>query len=110
MAGCVNMIQTGYTGLETRGDVLGFNPCLPENMGRLRLQIRYRGHNLSIEIVPGKLRVTAGRSHERPIKIGCKGDIHELEEGKTLSLSPETGFLSGGNNFFPKNDEWRKVW
>jgi alpha,alpha-trehalase len=105
MAGCVNMILTGYTGLETRGDVLGFNPCLPETMSRLHLQIRYRGHHLSVEIVPGKLKVTAGRSREKPIKISCKGEVHELEEGKTLSLSPDTGFLSGGNSFLPNNDE-----
>ena len=86
MAGCINMIQMGYTGLEARGDVLWFNPCLPEELGRLRMQIHYRGHNLSIEILPGKLRVTACRAREKPIKIGFKEEIHELQEGKTLEI------------------------
>jgi alpha,alpha-trehalase len=86
MAGCINMIQMGYTGLEARGDVLWFNPCLPEELGRLRMQIHYRGHNLSVEIFPDKLSVTACRARERPIKIGHKEKIRELEEGKTLEI------------------------
>jgi alpha,alpha-trehalase len=32
MAGCVDMIQKGFTGIETREDVLWFNPCLPEEL------------------------------------------------------------------------------
>ena len=87
MAGCINMIQLGYTGIETRGDVLWFNPCLPEELGGLRMQIHYRGHNLSIRIFPGKMKVTACRAMEKPIKIGYRGDVHELEEGKTLEIA-----------------------
>jgi alpha,alpha-trehalase len=86
MAGCVNMIQMGYTGIEARGDVLWFNPCLPEELGRLRMQIHYRGHNLSIEIFTDKLSVTACRATEKPVKIGYKKKIHEIEEGKTLEI------------------------
>jgi alpha,alpha-trehalase len=86
MAGCINMIQRGYTGIEARGDVLWFNPCLPEELGRLRMQIHYRGHNLSIEIFQDKLKVTACRAREKPVKIGFKGEISELEEGKTLEI------------------------
>ncbi len=87
MSGCVDMIQIGYTGLETRGDVLWFNPCLPDELGRLGMQIHYRGHYLSIEIIPGQLKVTACRAKEKPIKIGYKEDIYELEEGKTLEIA-----------------------
>ena len=50
------------------------------------MQIHYRGHNLSIEIFPDKLSVTACRAREKPIKIGYKEEIHELEEGKTLEI------------------------
>jgi alpha,alpha-trehalase len=86
MAGCVNMIQEGYTGMETREDVLWFNPCLPEELGRLRMQIRYRGHDLCVEISPDKLKISAGRAREKPIKIGYKADLHILEEGKSLEI------------------------
>jgi len=86
MAGCVDMIQKGYTGIEMRGDVLWFNPCLPDELGRLRMQIRYRGHNLSIEITKDALKIMACRAVEKPIKIGYNEQIHVLEEGHTLEL------------------------
>lgn len=86
MAGCVDMIQQGYTGIEMREDVLWFNPCLPDELGRLGMQIRYRGHNLSIEITMHTLKITACRAAEKPVKIGYHEQIHVLEEGKTLEL------------------------
>jgi len=89
MAGCVSMIQDGYTGMETRGNVLWFNPCLPDELGRLRMQIRYRGHNLSIEITRYKLTITACRATEEPIKIGYNEEVHLLEEGHTLEFEFE---------------------
>jgi alpha,alpha-trehalase len=66
--------------------VLWFNPCLPEALGRLRMQIHYRGHNLCIEIYPDRLKITACRAREKPIKIGYKEEIHDLEEGETLEI------------------------
>ena len=87
MAGTVNMIQVGYTGLETRGDVLWLNPCLPDDLGRLKMQIHYRGHNLSIEIVPGKLSITACRARKKTIRIGYKKTLYELDEGRTLEIA-----------------------
>jgi len=86
MAGTMNMIQVGYTGLETRGDVLWFNPCLPDDLGRMQMQIHYRGHNLSIEIVPEKMRITACRARKNMIRIGYKETIHELDEGQTMEI------------------------
>ncbi|MFW6037618.1 MAG: glycoside hydrolase family 65 protein [Desulfonatronovibrio sp.] len=87
MAGCVNIIQIGYTGLETREGVLWFSPCLPEELGRLFMQVHYRGHNLSVEIFPDILKVTTCRAIEKPIRIGYKEETYELEQGKTLEIS-----------------------
>jgi alpha,alpha-trehalase len=87
MAGCVNMIQEGYTGMEPRGNVLRFNPYLPEELGRLRMHIRYRGHHLCIDISPDMLKISAGRAREKPIKIGYKEDLHILEEGGSLEIA-----------------------
>ena len=38
MAGTVDLLERGFTGLETRGDVLGFDPYLPEALGRMRFR------------------------------------------------------------------------
>ena len=44
MAGTVDLLQRGFTGLETRDDVLGFDPFLPEALSRMRFRLRYRRH------------------------------------------------------------------
>jgi alpha,alpha-trehalase len=87
MAGVMDLIHRAYTGIETREDVLWFNPCLPEELERLRMQLRYRGHSLQVEITQAKLKVSALRCTEQPIQIGFKDDVVELNEGDTQEFS-----------------------
>ena len=88
MAGSVNILQEGYTGIESRGDVLWFNPCLPEELENLHLEIRYRGHTLEIDIDEKELTVSACRCAQKPIKIGFDQEVYKLEErqSKTFKL------------------------
>ncbi|HZB31992.1 MAG TPA: glycosyl hydrolase family 65 protein [Streptosporangiaceae bacterium] len=44
MAGTVDLVQRCYAGVETRGEILCLSPRLPANVGRLRFELRYRGH------------------------------------------------------------------
>jgi alpha,alpha-trehalase len=81
MAGVMDLIHRAYTGVETREDVLWFNPCLPEELERLRMQLRYRGHSLEVEITQAKLKVRALRCTQHPIQIGFKDKVVELNEG-----------------------------
>jgi len=83
MAGTIDILQRGYTGIVTRGDVLWFNPALPEGLKRLRMQIRYRGYPLDIEMRPGYLKVTARRNVEKPITIGFKDQTCELTDAES---------------------------
>ncbi len=53
---------------------------------RMQMQIHYRGHNLSIEIVLEKMRITACRAQKNMIRIGYKETIHKLDEGQTLEI------------------------
>jgi len=88
MAGSVNILQEAYTGIEPRGDVLWFNPCLPEELKSLHMEIRYRGHTLKLDISEKELTVSAWKCTETPIKIGFNEDVYELEQGqgKTFRL------------------------
>jgi len=88
MAGSVDIMQEGYTGLEPRGDVLWFNPCLPEELESLRMEIRYRGHTLQIDISEKELTVSACKCAENPIKIGLNQEVYDLDErqSKTFKL------------------------
>jgi alpha,alpha-trehalase len=86
MAGVVDLMQRAYTGLETRGHVLYFNPALPEEMSSLLLHIRYRFHSLSVEITPKKMKIEALESPAGPIQISVKGKSFKLKMGETKEV------------------------
>jgi alpha,alpha-trehalase len=79
MAGTVDLILRGYTGIETREDVLWLNPCLPEEVSRLRMCIRYRGHPLELEITGDRVWVQSPHRVHEPLKVGFDGEVHVLE-------------------------------
>lgn len=81
MAGTVDLLQRGYTGIVTRGDVLWLNPSLPENLLCLSMTIRYRGHSLDLEILQEQLRVHAHASNATPINVGIKDGVYVLKAG-----------------------------
>jgi alpha,alpha-trehalase len=83
MAGVMDLIHRAYTGMETREDVLWFNPGLPEELETLRMQLHYRGHSLETKITQKKLKVSALRCMQHPIKVGFKGTVVDLSEGAT---------------------------
>lgn len=81
MAGAVDIIQRGYTDMEMRGDVLWFNPRIPEPMERMKTRIRFRGHSLQIEVTEKLLTVMACRTAMQPIRIGYKNRVYTLQSG-----------------------------
>lgn len=86
MAGTVDILQRAHTGIETRGDMLLFNPCLPTELKRLTMSIFYRGHSLEIVIGPGKLHVRSRPGRAHPIKIGFGRKTHRLKVGDTIQF------------------------
>jgi alpha,alpha-trehalase len=87
MAGTVDLIQRGYTGIEARGGVLRLDPLLPAELASLAFEIHYRGHRLAIELDDGRLRVTSRPSDRPPIEIGLAGEVIELHPGATEELA-----------------------
>ena len=87
MAATVDMIQRGYTGIELRGDVLWFNPSLPKPLAKLRLQIRYRGHCLDLEMAHAKLKVSAVQCAEEAIKLGFGDKIFQLRPQQSMEFA-----------------------
>jgi alpha,alpha-trehalase len=90
MAGTVDLLQRGYAGLETRGDVLWFGPALPRELHALEFQIHYRGHRLLVRITPERLRVGTIPSEVTPIRVGFGDEVVELTPGSTAEW-PLTG-------------------
>ena len=87
MAGTADILQRAYTGLVTRGEMLHINPLIPEELGRLHMHIRYRGHALGVEITPTTLTIKARITTAGPIRICFKDQIHEIPAGGGRSFT-----------------------
>lgn len=89
MAGTVDLVQRGYTGIDIRGDVLHLNPCLPKELASLHLDVRYRGRSLALDVTSDTLTVKALIGTAQPIAVCVKGTVHSLGGGevKTFRLS-----------------------
>lgn len=81
MAGTVDLVQRNYLGLETRMDVLHFNPTLPADVERLHVNLRYRRHRLDVEATQTHL-VVASRPEVAPmIEIAYRSHVRKLNPG-----------------------------
>jgi alpha,alpha-trehalase len=87
MAGTVDLMSRAYTGIELRGDILRFNPCLPEELQCFNMQIRYRGHTLDLEITQERLKVSTIRAAEKPIKVAHLERIFDVKPTETFDIS-----------------------
>ncbi len=79
-------MQRGYTGFEVRGDVLWFNPSLPEHLGRIFARLRFRQHWVEIDISAERLKVSVSKDISEPIKVGYLEEIRELAPGEEVSF------------------------
>lgn len=86
MAGTVDLIQCCYSGMRAGEDMLWFEPRLPQKLTKLGMCIHYRGHSLEVEITARKLKVSALRVVEKPIKIGFKDEVFQLKAGDTVEI------------------------
>jgi alpha,alpha-trehalase len=87
MAGTVDLVQRGHTGLEVGGEILRINPCVPAEMKSLSLRIRYRGHWFDLFITEKILRVTCRRSLAGPARIAVKDRTYQFEQEETQEFS-----------------------
>ena len=86
MAGSVDLIQRCYMGVETRANVLFFNPSLPENLDSIRTMMRYRRHILDVEVTQERLRITSRPLTIAPVTIAYRGHFRDLAAGQTCEF------------------------
>jgi len=91
MAGTVDLVQRCFTGIETRGDRLRLDPCLPDPLERLRLQIRYRQHTLDLTITRDGLSVRSEPGPERPIRLRVNGEDLDFAPGESREFLLQRG-------------------
>jgi len=83
MAGTVDLVQRVSTGIEVTGDVLRLNPKLPQEMERLDMRIRYRGHSLDLRLTRDTLTVRGRDRGAAPINLGIENQVYEFAGGST---------------------------
>jgi trehalose/maltose hydrolase-like predicted phosphorylase len=86
MAGTIDLVQRGQTGLEIHDDVLRLNPCLPAELHGLRFRILHRGHWLDIDIGCRRLIVSAPDGWDGPSRIVIRDESFALHAGVRLEV------------------------
>ncbi|MHA6794284.1 glycoside hydrolase family 65 protein [Pseudonocardia bannensis] len=100
MAGCVDLLQRCFAGLETRQDALWLNPHWPRRFGVLELTVQYRAQPLRVRVTGREVQVSAEPGPGRPIRVGCGEEVRELHPGEavrfTAAGASKDGALTGG--------------
>jgi alpha,alpha-trehalase len=86
MAGTVDLLQRCYTGIELRHDVLRFDPMIPEELGSLAFDIRYRGHLVHLEFTTTVARVRVDLDEGAPITVDIAGTVQRVSPGELVEV------------------------
>ncbi|MEU9136607.1 glycosyl hydrolase family 65 protein [Streptomyces sp. NPDC048404] len=88
MAGTLDLVQRGLTGLETRGGALRFDPVPLPELSEYGLAIRYRGHRgVQLHLGGGRLSVSVPASDEPPIDITVADRTVTVAPGESCTLT-----------------------
>ncbi len=82
MAGTIDMILRCYSGIETRGDVLRFNPCLPSEIASLKFSIRYHRSPIDVKITTDRIMFYYSSAEGTPVKMAFRDRFFSLEPGQ----------------------------
>ena len=91
MAGTVDLVQRVWTGIEVKDDALRLNPELPQDIARLEMRVRYRGHSIDLRLERDALTVHVHDGGAAPISLYVDDKFYE--------------FPSGARRVFRLNDE-----
>lgn len=86
MAGTVDLVQRGQTGLEVQNDTLSLDVGLPKEVSCLSFRFRFRGHWLELQITHDLLRIAAPDGWAGPHKVFVDDQVYAFEAGKILEL------------------------
>jgi alpha,alpha-trehalase len=90
MAGTVDLLQRGYSGMEVRHGVLRFKPRLPKEISRLGFRVFVRGRWVDVSIEGEHLTLTSEVTGAPPLPCECRDDRAELESGSTVVFETRT--------------------
>ncbi len=83
MAGTVDIMQRCYLGIEVSGNVLSFNPALPEPVRRISLRLRYRRQWVLVEATHESLTLRLEDGSRPRMRVRVRGEDVELPRGRS---------------------------
>jgi alpha,alpha-trehalase len=92
MAGTIDLVQRCYLGIEMRASVLHLDPALPDDLGCVKVRLRYRRQILDVEETHDRLKITSRSFTANPITVAYRGHYRDVAPGDTYEfrlLKPE---------------------
>ena len=86
MAGTVDLVQRGYTGLRVQGDTLILDPAIPPELGSLSSRIRFRGHWLDIAISSTEASLSLEPGSDESVSVRVGSASADLGPGETVTV------------------------
>ncbi|SFG73866.1 glycoside hydrolase family 65 protein [Streptomyces mirabilis] len=87
MAGTLDLVQRGLTGLETREDALWLDPVPLPALSEYGFSLRYRGHwGVGLRRHGGQLEIGVPDSEESPIRVVLADRAVTIAPGETCTL------------------------
>ncbi len=86
MCGTIDIVQSGYLGLELRSGALHLNPVLPEGLTAIRTRLRYLGQDLDVAVSRTHLTIAAESGTGRTVVVTYRGRQRTLSPGGTATF------------------------
>ncbi|MGA5443541.1 glycoside hydrolase family 65 protein [Streptomyces griseoincarnatus] len=87
MAGTLDLVQRGLTGLETREDALHLDPVPLPALSEYSFSLRYRGHwGIGVRRRDGEIEIEVPDSEESPISVVVAGRAVSVAPGETRTF------------------------
>lgn len=84
MGGLDDLVLSRYAGIDTMGETLSLDPCLPDELPGLRLGFQYRGRRLALDLTRARVRVSLDEESGAPLDVVVRGVRRTLRPGVTL--------------------------
>ncbi|MEV1006030.1 glycosyl hydrolase family 65 protein [Streptomyces sp. NPDC049881] len=86
MAGTLDLVQRGLTGLETRKGALWLDPAPLPELSEYAFSVRFRGVEVRLHMRPGEVKVSVPEWEEAPARVRLGERTVEVEPGEETVL------------------------
>ena len=94
MGGIDDVLLSRYAGIDTMGETLSLDPCLPDELPGLRLAILYRGRRVGLDLTHERVRVSLDGDSADTLDVVVQGTAHTLRAGDIeIRLDPAGGAM-----------------